>query len=117
MPVGHGGPEMAPKPPFARRAPAEPWRASITVAGDGAPRWPPNPPSLVAPRRSRGAPRSQSQVMGPRDAPKPPFARRAPVEPWRSSITLLSLSAQHRAQQEMRGDVDEQRKEDEHAGE
>src|SRR5258708_34739025 len=110
----------------------------------GAPRWPPNPPSLVAPRRSRGAPRSQSQVMGPRDGPQTPLrssrpggavarldhsrdgaprwpnpanVRIAPAKPWRSSITLLSLSAQHRAQQDMRGDVDEQRKEDEHAGE
>src|SRR5712664_3679629 len=110
-----GAPRWPPNPLFARRPPAEPWRASITVAGDGAPRWPPNPPSLVAPRRSRGAPRSQSQVMGPRDAP--PNVRISPAEPWRSSITLLSLSAQHRAQQEMRGDVDEQRKEDEHAGE
>src|SRR6267143_6320106 len=62
--AGDGGPDMAPKPPFARRAAAEPWRASITVAGEGAPTWLPNPPSLVAPRRSRGAPRSRSQVMG-----------------------------------------------------
>src|SRR5215813_5302355 len=28
----HGGPEMAPKPPDARRAPAKPWRASMAVA-------------------------------------------------------------------------------------
>src|SRR5436190_19977371 len=32
---------MAPKPPSARRAPAKPWRASITVVDDGAPKWPP----------------------------------------------------------------------------
>src|SRR5712664_953210 len=78
MPVGHGGPEMAPKPPFARRAPAAPSRAPLTVAGDGAPRWPPNPPSLVAPRRRRGAPRSQSQVMGPRDGPQTPLRSSRP---------------------------------------
>src|SRR5256885_1652049 len=73
-----GAPKWPPKPPSARRAPAKPWRASITVAGDGAPRWaanygegpraaPPPPPAFVAPRRSRGAPRSPSQAMGPRD--------------------------------------------------
>src|SRR6266403_763718 len=78
---------MAPKPPYARRAPAEPWRASMTVEMGASP-WPPNPPnarrapakpwrasmtvemggpemapnpSLGAPRRSRGGPRSSSQ--------------------------------------------------------
>jgi CO/xanthine dehydrogenase Mo-binding subunit/aerobic-type carbon monoxide dehydrogenase small subunit (CoxS/CutS family) len=30
-----GGPEMAPKPPGARHAPAEPWRSSTTGAGGG----------------------------------------------------------------------------------
>src|SRR5437879_4058696 len=36
------------------------------------------PPALVAPRQSRGAPRSPS--------PPPPGARRAPAKPWRASI-------------------------------
>src|SRR5213082_1661149 len=58
--VGDGGPEMAPKPPIARRAPAEPGRASVTVVGDG----------------------------GPEMAPKPPIARRAPAEPGRASVTV-----------------------------
>src|SRR5437588_6108627 len=60
---------MAPLPPFARPAPAEPGRASISVAADGAPTWPPYPPSLV---RSRGAPRSASPLMAPRHGPQPP---------------------------------------------
>src|SRR5947208_3024757 len=44
------GPRHGPHTPlFARRAPAEPRRASIIVAGDGAPTWP--PPSPLPPRR------------------------------------------------------------------
>ncbi len=43
-PIEMGGPEMAPNPPSARRAPAKPWRASIT----------PNPPNLLS-FRSRHA--------------------------------------------------------------
>src|SRR5882762_6091709 len=39
----------------------------------GAPKWPPTPPSLLAPRHSRGAPRSSSRVMGaPTSPPTPP---------------------------------------------
>src|SRR5438445_4606530 len=55
------GPEMAPKPPDARRAPAKPWRSSTDALAAlrsdymGAPRWPPNPQTFAAPRRSRGA--------------------------------------------------------------
>src|SRR5258708_24618047 len=41
-----GGPDMAPQPPTARSAPGNPWRSSIT-----------HPPTLGAPRRSRGTPR------------------------------------------------------------
>src|SRR5258708_18041026 len=67
--AGDGGPDMVPNPPSARRAPVERWRAWIIVAGDGAPTWPPNPHTLVAPRRSGGAPGSSSQVMGPRHGP------------------------------------------------
>jgi len=33
--VLHGGPEMAPKPPAARTAPAEPWRSSISLGAVG----------------------------------------------------------------------------------
>src|SRR2546421_1642846 len=35
-----GGPDMAPKPPIVRAAPAEPGRPPISL---GAPTWPPNP--------------------------------------------------------------------------
>src|SRR6266404_4995661 len=86
--AGDGGPDMAPKPPYARRAPAEPWRASISVAGSGGPEMAPNPPSLGALRRSRGAPRSASQVVRARDGPQTPIARRAPAEPWRASMIV-----------------------------
>jgi DNA invertase Pin-like site-specific DNA recombinase len=75
--------EMAPKPPNVRRAPAEPWRSSVRREGGG-PEMAPNPPMLVAPRRSRGAPRYCASA-GPRQAPKPPSARRARAQGWRSS--------------------------------
>src|SRR5438270_48292 len=52
-----GGPEMAPKPPHVRSAPAEPWRCSGVVG----------------------------VVRGPEMAPKPPHVRSAPAEPWRCS--------------------------------
>src|SRR5436189_322963 len=49
---------------------------------------PPNPPALVAPRQSRGAPRSLLRWGAPTWPPKPPSARRAPAKPWRASITV-----------------------------
>ena len=52
---------MAPKPPHARRAPASPWRASLTGLFQ----------------------------RGPDMAPKPPHGRRAPASPWRASLTGL----------------------------
>src|SRR5438445_6403276 len=100
---------MAPTPPNARRAPAEPWRPSITRASwgprhgphtpqrssrpggavalldhacvVGAPTWPPHPPTLVAPRRSRGAPRSRVRRGGPHMGPPPPHPPPAPAGP------------------------------------
>src|SRR5207247_654941 len=62
-------------------AAADHWRHRLARQSDGAllveyggPRnGPPYPPTLVAPRRSRGAPR-------------PTHARRAPAKPWRASI-------------------------------
>src|SRR5947209_18612625 len=91
---------MAPTPPNARRAPAEPWRSSITRASwgprhgphtpqrssrpggavalldhacvVGAPTWPPPPPTPVAPPRSPGPPPSPPRPRGPAHAPPPP---------------------------------------------
>src|SRR5438874_2154871 len=86
-----GGPEMAPHtPPLARRAPGNPWRASITGParslrpGEPVARLDHRPRSLVAPRGTRGAPRSPA-----------PLARCAPGNPWRASITghVLHLHA------------------------
>src|SRR2546425_1153935 len=57
---------MAPTPPNARRAPAEPWRSSITR-----PSW------------------------GPAPAPPPPPPPRAPTEPWRSPIPRASEGPRH----------------------
>src|SRR5437763_1212819 len=89
-----GGPDMAPKPPTVRRAPAEPGRSSVSrrllrgprhgpqtpncssppgrprallclaSPAAGAPTWPPNPQLFVAPRQSRGAPRSRVACCG-----------------------------------------------------
>src|SRR5439155_1375377 len=77
------------QPPYARRAPAEPWRASMIVAGDGGPDMAPNPPYA---RRAPAEPWRASMIVagdgGPDMAPKPPNARRAPAEPWRASISV-----------------------------
>src|SRR5207253_5083584 len=109
-----GAPRWPPNPPSLVAPPAEPGRASIQMGG---PDMAPKPPSLVAARRSRAAPRSQSQVLGaptwppnahrssrpggagprlghsrrcwgPRDGPQTPIARRAPAEPGRASVTV-----------------------------
>src|SRR5439155_11195988 len=46
---------------------------------------PPRPPTFVAPRVNRGAPRSRAQKYG---APTcPPNVRRAPSELWRCSVS------------------------------
>src|SRR5207248_455132 len=52
-------------PPRTRRDPRALYRLNM-----GAPKWPPNPHTFVAPRRSRGAPRSPAS--GPELAPQPP---------------------------------------------
>ncbi len=102
---------MAPKPPHVRRPPAKPG-CSSGVRESRAPRWPPNPHTFVAPRRSRGAPlvcaragprdgpqtptRSSppgeagvllwcAREQGPEMAPKPPHVRRPPAKPGCSS--------------------------------
>src|SRR6266850_2168467 len=111
------GAPKSPQPPFARRPPPKPRPASLIITVDRAPEIAPYPPSLVAPRQSRGAPRSSSQVnggpeiaptplrssppakaparlahhhgrSGPRNRPIPPFARRAPAKPRRASIIV-----------------------------
>src|SRR5438309_11770265 len=71
-----GGPEMAPQTPPTLVAPR---------LSRGAPRF----PTLVAPRLSRGAPRFPTLVAPrlSRGAPRFPDARRAPAKPWRASIS------------------------------
>src|SRR5437667_2848847 len=81
----------------------------------GAPKWPPNPPSLVAPRRRRGAPRSNPpSLVAPRrrrGAPSitvagyhrlcyAPMARRRAGRPRRAS-----LPRDHRDSQGLEGEV------------
>src|SRR5262245_45749588 len=95
-----GGLRAPPKPPCARRTPAQPGRSSgtgVVIGARGAPqaplrssrpgaagallgptrgsrgsgRPPPTrPPALVAPRRSRGAPRAQAWLSGHRAPPQ-----------------------------------------------
>src|SRR5687768_16319799 len=73
--LAYGAPRWPPDPPDIRRAPAEPWR-SLECLAYGAPRWPPDPQIFVAPRRSRGAPRSRCSCLAApqrsRDAPRYP---------------------------------------------
>src|SRR5918996_4702752 len=116
-----GAPTWPPYPPYARRAPAQPWRASlhplglgaptlapcpirssrpgaavarlVTPARPGGPDLGPMPHTLVAPRRSRGAPRYTRSAWGPRPWPHAPYARRAPAQPWRASLHPLGLGA------------------------
>src|SRR5437016_1884913 len=84
--VGDGGPEMAPKPPIARRAPGG---AGARFYSNGGPDMAPKPPSLVAPRRSRARLGHSRRCWGPRDGPQTPIARRAPAEPGRASVTVV----------------------------
>src|SRR5207248_8330475 len=81
-----GGPDMAPKPPYVRSAPAEPWRSSTMHFSStlllGAPTRPPNPLTFGAPRRSRGAPlrciSPPHYYWGPRHGPQTPLRSARP---------------------------------------
>src|SRR5207302_2967531 len=75
------GPRDGPQPPIVRRAPAEPWRSSGLHGG---PEMAPNPPSFVAPRRSRGAP---LVYMG---APRWPPTPHRPSRPGGAAARLYS---------------------------
>src|SRR2546427_7692970 len=109
--------------PTARRAPVKPWRASTPTArrAPAKPWRASTPQPLVAPRRSRGAPRYTDRSSRPgeavarldprplvaprrsRGAPRPPHARRAPAKPWRAPLprqapdTSLPRPARRRA--------------------
>src|SRR5712692_11399843 len=90
-----GGPD----PPRARvevDAPLRRARRPAAVLENGGPRHgPPTPPTLGAPRQSRGAPRysnsSPKKWGAPTWPPNPPNPRSTPAKPWRSSI-LQQLS-------------------------
>src|SRR3989442_13043790 len=69
---------MAPMPPHAPSAPAEPWRSSATLTSRGGETH----GARLRPRRLEHG--------GPDMAPMPPHAPSAPAEPWRSSATLTS---------------------------
>src|SRR5262245_19371135 len=76
-----GGLDGPPKPPL--RSSRLGGAAALLDHARG-PRDGTQPPRLVAPRRSRGAPRTRE---GARDGLQTLNARRAPAEPWRSSNT------------------------------
>src|SRR5437868_6276582 len=59
----------------------------LKVHCHGGPEMAPKPPTLGAPRRSRGAPRSRSS-WAPKWPPTP-NAWSATAQPWRSSITVV----------------------------
>jgi len=92
--LGWGAPEMAPHTPRRSSRPGEPWRASTpTLVAPRRSRGAPRPPTLVAPRRSRGALRPRrSSRPGEAWRASTPNARRAPAKPWRASICRQSTS-------------------------
>src|SRR5206468_229501 len=75
-----GAPKWPPTPPNARRAPNESGRASITRVASRGPDMAPHPPTLVAPRMNRGAPRLRASRAG---------APTWPHTPQRLSITRI----------------------------
>src|SRR5438105_2841373 len=99
----HGGPEMAPIPPTARPAPAQPGRpssiaASRAASSMGAPRSPPYPPPLGTPRHSRVAPRrsllhARPPPWGPRDRPHTPHRSARPATPGPPPVARSSTRA------------------------
>src|SRR5262245_58111009 len=57
----HGGPEMAPKPPYVRSAPAKPWRSSTPASlRDSCPMW----PRASRARQASAPPRRASMSRG-----------------------------------------------------
>src|SRR5882762_1633496 len=59
---------------------------SMVIVLAGGPDMAPRPPTFVAPRPSRGAPRLRSvRHGGPDMAPRPPTFGRTPAKPWRAS--------------------------------
>src|SRR5207244_493733 len=94
-----GAPTWPPKPPSARGAPAEPWRASVSRPHPGAPRWPPNSPrARPGPARPWRPSISRQPPRAPRRPPTSPSARRAPAEPWRASISRQDMGGPEMAQ-------------------
>src|SRR5882672_8088458 len=88
------GPRNGPQTPNARRAPAEPSRASIIVAGAGRPGPGPQAPNA---RRAPAEPSRASIIVAgagrPGPGPQAPNARRAPAEPSRASMSPPPLGA------------------------
>src|SRR5262245_38994629 len=83
-----GGLERAPQAPRRSSRPGGAV-ALLDVALTPGPRKGLQAPALVAPRPSRRAPRCRTYPGAPNGPPKPPGARRAPAEPWRSSMSHL----------------------------
>src|SRR5260370_42108155 len=59
----------------------------------GGPEMAPIPPTLVAPRQSRGAPRLRSPTEAPKWPPPPPPLGRAPAKPGRASGFTQNVSS------------------------
>src|SRR5439155_1235843 len=66
------GPRNGPQTPNARRASAKPRRASIILAGVGAPKWPPNPQRSSRLGEAAARLDHPRRCGGPEMAPKPP---------------------------------------------
>src|SRR4051812_10320656 len=79
------GPEMAPKPPTL----GAPRRSHGAPRSwwSWAPRWPPNPQRSERPGVAMAL--LDHGGRGPRNGPQAPNARSAPAQPYRSSITVV----------------------------
>src|SRR5947209_1734560 len=95
---------MAPNPPYARGRPGGAVTAlDIARSFRGAPIWPPNPPTLGPPRRSRDGPRHREKFQGGPDMARLIFmgAPTWPPTPLRSgrpggAVTALDIARSFR---------------------
>src|SRR5882724_9645762 len=85
------GPRNGPQTPNARRASAKPRRASIIVAGVGAPTWPPDPQRSSRLGEAAARLDHRRRCGGPETAPRPPTLVAPRRKPRRASIIVAGV--------------------------